>query len=137
MRRWSRKIRGILGLTIVGAVGGAFLGVLWSIGAMVIGGFALGGFGMAVALFSGFGAFSSAGMALLLAGWNEGADIDALSAWRGAVYGAVAGALAPVGLAFVLNGTLWVPGLGLLVAIGSGVGGLLGGGVMLAGRSDP
>lgn len=88
MRRWSRKIRGILGLTIVGAVGGAL-------------------------------------------------DIDALSAWRGAAYGAVAGALAPVGLVFVLNGTFWVPGLGLLVGISSGIGRLLGGGVMIAGRNGP
>lgn len=134
MRRWMRKMRGILGLTTVGAVGGAVFGALWSLGAAAVGGFYFGGPGWTVALFSGFGAFSSGGMALLLAGRDEGTDIEDLSPWRVAAYGALAGALAPVGLVLAVTGGLWTPGLGIVVGISSALGGLLGGGVMAAAR---
>lgn len=67
MRRWLKRLRGILGLGVMGGVVGALVGALWWLGASLLGSvFTLGTIGTAAALWGGFGAFAAGGAGLLL-----------------------------------------------------------------------
>jgi hypothetical protein len=64
MRGWLKRLRGILGLGVVGGVVGALVGGLWWFGTSLLGSdFTLGTLGTAAALWGGFGAFAAGGHA--------------------------------------------------------------------------
>ena len=145
MRGWLKRLRGILGLGVVGGAVGALFGGLLGLGLSLLGfgiidwltlesGAALGGI---------FGAFAASGAGLLLTAFGSRQTLEELSPGRVGAFGAVLGFLAPPIFVFLNTGSFWGPGagpLGLIAAIAtiSGVlGGALGSGLVLTAQRAP
>jgi hypothetical protein len=131
LRRWLRKLRGIVGLGALGGVGGAVFGAAWSVVEFLMLGSPAPSF-LTVAIWSAglwavSGAAAASGLGVLLATFGSNKTLSELHAWQGGVGGAIAGAGAPVAIAFALTGTLppWMmiaPAIGLAIAVGGGLG---------------
>ena len=133
MRRWLGKLRGLLGLGVLGGAAGAVVGGLWWVGATLlgIGEIAFGSLGWTLALWSGFCASATTAVGALLATFGSKSTLEDLSPWPAVACGAVIGLLAPGAVAFLLTGTVWVTGVGLLGGVSGLLGGVLGGGFVI------
>jgi len=136
MGRWVTKLRGLLGLGLIGGAVGGLFGGLWWLGTDVLGmgEIAFGSLGWTVGLWGGFGAFATTGVGVLLATVGAKRTLEELSpAWAGLAGGAMGG-VAPFGLAFALTGDLMAPWIFIIAGTSALVGGLLSGGLVLTAK---
>ena len=137
MSEWLRKLRGLLGFGLSGAVAGGVVGGLWWACHAVLGldEVAFGSLGWAVGLWSGFGAFGMIGAGALLATAGLPSSRRTLSPRRLAAFGVLMGLLPPPVL-IVLTGGSWSLGVAVVAGLNGLLGGLVGGGlVVIAERS--
>ena len=136
MGGWLKRLRGVMGLGLVGGAAGAVFGGLWWFGSSVLGlgSIVFGTLGWTAALWGGFGAFATTGVGVLLATDGAKSTLEDLSPWRVAAFGAVMGLLAPPVLVFVVTGSFWAPGVGLVGGMSGVFGALLGSGLVLTAK---
>ena len=145
MGRWLKRLRGVLGLGVVGgAVGALFGGLVWFVTSVLgLGSIAFDPLGLAAAVWGVFGAFAASGAGLLLTALGSRQTLEELSPWRVGAFGAVMGFLAPPIFVFLNTGSFWGPGAGPFAVIAtiatiSGVlGGALGSGLVLTAQRAP
>ena len=139
MGRWLKRLRGILGLGVVGGAVGALFGGLWWFGSSVlgIGSIVFGTLGWTAARWGGFGAFAASGAGLLLTALGSRQTLEELSPWRVGAFGALMGFLAPPAFVFLMTGSFWGPTVGLVAAISGVFGGALGSGLVLTAQHAP
>ena len=145
MGRWLKRLRGVLGLGVVGgAVGALFGGLMW-FGSSVLG---LGSIvfeplGLSAAVWGVFGAFAASGAGLLLTTLGSRQTLEELSHWRVGAFGAVMGFLAPPIFVFLNTGSFWGPGAGpfavvaTITAISTLLGAGIGSGLVLTAQRAP
>jgi len=139
MASWRKRLRGILGLGVLGAAAGGLFGGLWWFGTAVLGlgGVVFGPLGWTAALWASFGAFAAGGAGLLLTALGSRQTLEQLSPWRLGAFGAVMGFLAPPAYMFLMTGVFWGPTLSLVATISGLLGGALGSGLVLAAKRAP
>lgn len=131
--RWAAKLRGLLGLGMAGGVAGAILGVVWWVGASLVGAgsIAFGSLPWTIALWTGFGSFAALGVGVGLATIGSRRTLEELSPVGAAALGAAVGSLAPFLVVFAATGGFWVPSLGLIAGASGVLGGVLGSGLVV------
>ena len=132
MGAWLKRLRGVLGLGVVGgAVGALFGGLFWFVSLFLGWGIDYWTLGLAAAVWGGFGAFAASGAGLLLTALGSRQILEELSHWRVGAFGAVMGFLAPPILVFLNTGSFWGPGVGPvgLIATIATISGVLGAGL--------
>lgn len=136
MERWVGKLRGLFGLSAVGAAAGGLFGALWEIGStwLGLGGLSFGSLGWSAALWAGFGAFAAGGVGVFLAAVGSKRTLEELSVWRAGIGGAVLGSVAPLAMVFAVTGGFWAPSIGYVAGLSGLFGGLLGGGLVLTAK---
>ena len=139
MSGWSSKLRGVLTLGGLGAVGGALVGAAWSVAQALIFPGAAGGIYVSSVLASAglwgvLGGAATSGLAVILATLGSKKTLSELHAWQGGVAGALAGALAPLGLALVMAGGFHWFLMGPVMGMSAGMGGALGAGLLFAAK---
>lgn len=140
VERLKAKLRGIVGLGIVGAVAGFVVGAIWGVASSMIrsGVFVdpdyfrfLSGMALGNAIgFMKIGAFTTAGFGVLLAAVDSRRSLDELPLWRMALFGGLAGASFPpiyvisqMGLSVYLSTAVsFVPVMGVLGVVGAAAG---------------
>ncbi len=140
MGRWLKRLRGVLGLGVLGGAAGALFGALWWFGSSVLGlgGIVFGPLGWTAALWGGFGAFAASGAGLLLTALGSRQTLEELSPWRVGAFGTLMGFLAPPAYVFLMTGGyFWDPTVGLVAAISGVLGGALGSGLVLTAKRAP
>ncbi len=141
MGGWLKRLRGVLGLGVVGGAAGALFGGLWWFGSSVLGlgGIDFGTLGGTAALWGGFGAFAASGAGVLLTARGSRQTLEELSPWRVGAFGVVTGFLAPPAYIFLMTGGggFWNPTVGLVVTISGVLGGALGSGLVLTAKRAP
>lgn len=136
MKRWVAKLRGLFGLSVVGAAAGGLFGALWEIGStwLGLGGLSFGSLGWSAALWAGFGAFAAGGLGVFLAAVSAKSTLEELSAWRAGAGGAVLGSVAPLVLVFAVTGGFAAPAIGYVAGLSGLFGGLLGAGLVVTAK---
>ncbi len=139
MSKWRRRLKGLLGLGIIGGIGGAGVGVLW----WVVTGFpgasrlVIGDLGVTTTVWAFLGAFAASGAGLLLTTLQSGRSLKELSPmWVGA-FGMAMGLLAPSAFLVITTGRVWGTGLGVFAVASALVGGALGAGLVVAAKQAP
>ncbi len=138
---WQR-FRAALGLGVIGGIGGAVVGMTWAlardllvIGSSMAGNVALGGL-----VWGAFGAFVTAGFAVVLASLGDAIDLDDFPLWQAGLFGAAVGSVFPTAVLYLASGTILsllfpaLPGTAALCALFGGV--VASGLVATAKRSD-
>ncbi|MEM7413857.1 MAG: hypothetical protein AAF389_00085 [Gemmatimonadota bacterium] len=135
MSGWGKRLKGILGLSVIGGAIGSAYGVV-RLGLMALlgmGGLTTTNLLGAVAVYGAFAALATGGVGVLLTTVGRRLSLHELSPWKAALFGAVLGAGAPL----LLIGATYtgVQTGAVLAAIGLRfglMGGLLGGGFVAA-----
>lgn len=139
MKALFRKLRGLLGLGIVGGVAGGLFGAFWGLLEILVLSpdlrpqflFYMAGWGVV-------GAMATTGFGLLLTTTSGRRRLEDVSPWRARLLGAVAGAAGPAVLHFLVP-SVFLPGaIGLLVAaVGSVVGAGLASAMIAVAKTAP
>jgi hypothetical protein len=134
------RLRGVLGLSAISGVVGAVIGGIATGVMMLIG---VGGI-VPMAILSGamawggFGALAGGGFGVLLTALASGHPLEELPLWKAGLLGALPGAVAPVGLMLGVGAAIPTWSVLLpLVGICSGLGGILGIGLIATARNAP
>jgi hypothetical protein len=134
MRRWLRRVRGLLGLATIGGVAGALFGAVMAlVFTAVVGvqGLTLGVVLGFATTWAGFGAVSAAGVGVVLAAFDSGKGLAELSVGRAAMAGSLLGIVAPIAFTLALTGGIALStGLVLVVGSTASLGGLIGAGLV-------
>ena len=136
MTRWTRKLRGVMGLAAIGSVTGLALGGAWTVldalrspGGLVV--------WSDIPLWGLFGAVSGAGFAVALAGLESRRTVGEIPIWRAGLWSGLVSASIPLLLSAAWTGGFSTSGLSdVLPAVGvcAGLGGAFGAGLVAAAR---
>lgn len=130
MKAFFRKLRGLFGLSVLGAGAGGIFGAAWGLLELLLLSpglrppflFYMIGWGVV-------GAMATAGFGLLLATTSGRRRLEDVSPWRARLLGGIAGAAGPVLLNLLVPAIVFPAGIGLLIAA---VGGAVGAGLASA-----
>lgn len=142
---WGRKIRGILGLSVVGGTLGGILGAGWALvgGLLSYGwGFPPGNMVVGAVVWGSLGAFAAGGLGVALGAIGGSVTLEELPLWKVGLFGVAAGALFPSAILFLFSGTLLSIAFPLLASVSglcAGMGGILTVAMVAAAKhgSDP
>ena len=110
MKRWWKKLRGLLGLGAVGGLGGAVFGLAWGLVELLgAPGLVHASLPVYMAIWGVLGATASAGFGALLSATAGGRRLEELNPWHARLLGGLVGAASPVLLQLLLVGAL--PGM--------------------------
>lgn len=131
MSNWGRKLRGALGLSVIGGTLGGLLGAGWALVSGVLSygwGFPPGNLVVGAVVWGSFGAFAAGGLGVGLGLLGERITLDELPLWKAGFIGAVAGALFPFAILAMVGGSVLSVAFPLLASVSglcAGLGGLL------------
>jgi hypothetical protein len=140
MSRWYHRLRGMLGLSLIGGAAGVVFGAGWSL----IG--SLWRFGIIfpeAALISSvgwgvFGALAGAGFGVMLTTLAGRRSLDELPVWKAGAWGMLSGMIVPIAVMVVLNGAI-PPVFAMLPILGfcGALGGIFGSGLVAVAKFGP
>jgi hypothetical protein len=140
MNRWMARLRGVLGLSVIGGGVGAIFGSVWAVVSQLMTFGTVFGFSfLSGALVWGvFGALAGGSFGVLLATLGARRSLDEIAIWRAGLWGGAAGAVVPIAVMAVANGAL-PPILGMLPFLGfcGGLGAILGSGLVAVAKYAP
>ena len=130
MKVFFRKLRGLLGLTVLGAGAGGIFGAAWGLLELLLLSPGLRPpFPLYMVGWGVVGAMATAGFGLLLTTTSGRHRLEDVSPWRARILGGIAGAAGPILLNLLVPAIVFPAGIGLLVAA---VGGAVGAGMASA-----